>query len=99
MSWPEAFPREEQFVGFAGMKAAVHWAGDELLQLALAARADVVARDAVIVTVANVDTYGAWLKLTPTASPIGASLNSTAKRKTGKGSSSGVSSAMGSSHK
>jgi diacylglycerol kinase (ATP) len=30
----------------------------------------VVARDAVVVTVANVETYGAWLRLTPTASPI-----------------------------
>lgn len=30
----------------------------------------VVARDAVIVTVANVPTYGAWLPLTPAASPI-----------------------------
>jgi uncharacterized damage-inducible protein DinB len=40
--WPEAFPREEQFVGVAGMKAAMRWAGDELLQLALAARADTI---------------------------------------------------------
>jgi diacylglycerol kinase (ATP) len=30
----------------------------------------VVARDAVIVTVANVETYGAWLRLTPAASPL-----------------------------
>jgi diacylglycerol kinase family enzyme len=30
----------------------------------------VVTQDAVIVTVANVETYGAWLRLTPTASPV-----------------------------
>ncbi len=30
----------------------------------------VVARDAVIATVANVKTYGPWLELTPTASPV-----------------------------
>ncbi|MGH7334825.1 MAG: diacylglycerol/lipid kinase family protein [Candidatus Rokuibacteriota bacterium] len=30
----------------------------------------VLAREAAIVTVANVETYGAWLKLTPEASPI-----------------------------
>jgi diacylglycerol kinase (ATP) len=30
----------------------------------------VVSRDAAIVTVANVETYGSWLNLTPTASPI-----------------------------
>jgi uncharacterized damage-inducible protein DinB len=40
--WPTEFPREEQFVGFAGMQAAVRWAGDELLQLALVARADTI---------------------------------------------------------
>jgi diacylglycerol kinase (ATP) len=30
----------------------------------------VVTRDAVVVTVANVETYGAWLRLTPAASPV-----------------------------
>ena len=31
---------------------------------------EVVAADAVIVTVANVKTYGPWLPLTPAASPV-----------------------------
>jgi diacylglycerol kinase (ATP) len=41
-----------------------------LTRLTVAVDGRVVATDAVIVTVANVETYGAWLRLTPGASPI-----------------------------
>jgi diacylglycerol kinase (ATP) len=44
----------------------------------------VVARDAVIVTVANVETYGAWLPLTPEASPIDGLLDVFVMRRTAK---------------
>jgi diacylglycerol kinase (ATP) len=44
----------------------------------------VVARDAVIVTVANVETYGAWLPLTPDASPIDGLLDVFVMRRTSK---------------
>lgn len=41
---PAQPPPEDQFVGFAVLKEGVRWAGDELLQLALAARADTIVR-------------------------------------------------------
>jgi diacylglycerol kinase (ATP) len=41
-----------------------------LMPLQVAVDGRVVVRDATIVTVANVDTYGVWLRLTPAASPI-----------------------------
>ncbi len=44
----------------------------------------VVARDAVIVTVANVETYGRWLDLTPDASPIDGLLDVFVMRRTSK---------------
>jgi uncharacterized damage-inducible protein DinB len=42
--WPEVIPPEDRFVGFAVLEAGVRWAGDELLQLALAARAGTIVR-------------------------------------------------------
>jgi diacylglycerol kinase family enzyme len=44
-------------------------------RLRVAVDGRIVARDAVIVTVANVDTYGGWLPLTPEASPIDGQLD------------------------
>ncbi len=38
-------PPRDQFPGFAVLKDAVRWAGDELLQLALATRADTLVRE------------------------------------------------------
>ncbi len=51
-------------------KAARHLLDTPLVPLQVSVDGRVVARDAVIVTVANVETYGAWLNLTPGASPI-----------------------------
>jgi uncharacterized damage-inducible protein DinB len=39
---PVAPPPEDQFVGFEVLKDGVRWAGDELLQLAISARADTI---------------------------------------------------------
>jgi diacylglycerol kinase family enzyme len=44
----------------------------------------VVAKDAVIVTVANVETYGPWLNLTPGASPIDGLLDVFVMRRSSK---------------
>jgi len=44
----------------------------------------IVARDAVIVIVANVETYGAWLRLTPGASPIDGLLDVFAMKRAAK---------------
>jgi len=41
---PAVPPPEDRFLGFAVLKDAVRWAGDELLQLALSARADSIVR-------------------------------------------------------
>lgn len=42
----------------------------DLPRLTVSVNGRVMVRDAVVVTVSNVETYGAWLKLTPGASPI-----------------------------
>jgi uncharacterized damage-inducible protein DinB len=42
--WPAVVPPSDRFVGFAVLQDAVRWAGAELLQLALAARADTIVR-------------------------------------------------------
>ncbi|MDQ6693958.1 MAG: DinB family protein [Chloroflexota bacterium] len=42
--WPAVPPEEDRFTGFAVLKDAVGWAGDELLQLAISARADTIVR-------------------------------------------------------
>jgi uncharacterized damage-inducible protein DinB len=41
---PSTWSSGDQFPGFAALTDAVRWAGDELLQLALSARADTVVR-------------------------------------------------------
>jgi uncharacterized damage-inducible protein DinB len=41
---PAAPPPTDRFLGFDVLKAAVRWAGDELLQLAISARADTIVR-------------------------------------------------------
>jgi uncharacterized damage-inducible protein DinB len=41
---PSTWSSGDQFPGFAALTGAVRWAGDELLQLALSARADTVVR-------------------------------------------------------
>jgi diacylglycerol kinase (ATP) len=52
-------------------RAAVrHLRETPLAALRVAVDGRVVAQDAVVVTVANVETYGAWLRLTPAASPV-----------------------------
>ncbi len=47
--WPPAVPAAlrplDQFPGFEALKDAASWAGDELLQLAVAARADSIVRE------------------------------------------------------
>jgi diacylglycerol kinase (ATP) len=47
-----------------------HLRDTPLTALQVAVDGRVVTHDAVIVTVANVETYGAWLRLTPRASPV-----------------------------
>lgn len=42
--WPEVIPSEDHFEGFAVLKDGVRWAGEEFLQLAIAARADTIVR-------------------------------------------------------
>jgi uncharacterized damage-inducible protein DinB len=42
--WPPVIPPEDRFEGFAVLKEGVRWAGDELRQLAIAARADTIVR-------------------------------------------------------
>lgn len=61
--------RWRRWLGYYRM-ALRHLRDTPLTPLRVAVDGRVVARDAVIVTVANVETYGAWLRLTPAASPI-----------------------------
>lgn len=66
-----AWPRARWRRAVAYYRAAVrHLRETPLTPLRVAVDGRVVARDAVIVTVANVETYDPWLRLTPGASPV-----------------------------
>jgi diacylglycerol kinase (ATP) len=66
-AWPRA--RWRRWLAYYRM-ALHHLRNTPLMPLRVAVDGRVVARDAVIVSVANVETYGPWLRLTPAASPI-----------------------------
>lgn len=68
-SAPQPRARWRRWLGYYGMSLR-HLRDTPLTLLRVAVDGRVVAKDAVIVTVANVETYGAWLTLTPAASPI-----------------------------
>ena len=64
-------PRSRWRRGLAYYQTALrHLQDTPLSSMRVAVDGQVVARDAVIVTVANVETYGPWLNLTPDASPM-----------------------------
>jgi diacylglycerol kinase (ATP) len=66
-----AQPRARWRRCLAYYRMALRYLGDApLTPLEVVVDGRVVARDAVVVAVANVETYGAWLRLTPDASPV-----------------------------
>ncbi len=66
-----AAPRSRWLRGLAYYRAAVrHLRGTQPARLRVVVDGRVVATEAALVIVANVNTYGAWLPLTPDASPL-----------------------------
>jgi diacylglycerol kinase (ATP) len=66
-----AYPRARWRRWIAYYRAAVrHLRDTPMTALEVAVDGRVVTDDAVVVTVANVETYGGWLRLTPAASPV-----------------------------
>jgi diacylglycerol kinase (ATP) len=64
-------PRARWRRGLGYYETAVHYLRDTMLKsMRVVVDGKVIAHDAAIVTVANVETYGGWLNLTPGASPI-----------------------------
>jgi diacylglycerol kinase (ATP) len=78
-------PRARWRRGLAYYQTALRYLRETpLTPLRVSVDGRVVARDAVIVTVANVETYGPWLPLTPDASPIDGLLDVFAMRRADK---------------